>query len=560
MRVAILGASGILGQYLRLHQSQRHAVRYVSRLSRDLHWVEALDLTSESDTAAWLREVDPEVIINLAGVNSVDAVESAPVAAWELNVELPRRLVEWCASKYASYIHVSSQAVFSGTSNRHLPERLLESDWEPVNEYGKQKREAERVVRHYAALRMPQPRPLLTIVRPTTLLGVRPLPRVGRASMLESILRGGPQVQDRWFSPCFPTNAAHHLWNLVDDVELRGGIYHLGEPVSVTRLDIAHVVRAEQERLGEKPIDVEPVFHGERFAAFAQRPHNTTYADHPRLLHGSEHWEEQVRLHVRLAHTARRLSETLPLDVPHAMEMLVRARHLAMFSGVSLFKAHLRLGQGFGHAHSLVSRDYVGAGSPTDLEGLLAWYRATDTYLWELSAYHLDPGFNYRGMIQGIGERLLQMELGPPSALVLGDGIGDTTAWLRGMGILSYYHDLRDSLTARFADMVFGHPMLLSTGWEPPMQAGDNYGAILALDFFEHVPNVETWAIRAYEALRPGGYLVAQNAFGIGSPDREGSIPMHLASNTHWEHDWAPLVTSLGFERAGDIWWRKRLS
>jgi predicted methyltransferase len=72
----------------------------------------------------------------------------------------------------------------------------------------------------------------------------------------------------------------------------------------------------------------------------------------------------------------------------------------------------------------------------------------------------------------------------------------------------------------------------------------------------EHVPNVEAWVSAIFAALKPGGLFCAQNAFACGSgPD--GSIPMHLAVNDRFEHDWDPLLTAVGFEQISSNWYRR---
>ena len=63
------------------------------------------------------------------------------------------------------------------------------------------------------------------------------------------------------------------------------------------------------------------------------------------------------------------------------------------------------LSQGFGPLHNAVSDDFRKANPKTDAE-LLDWYRTTEAYIWELSAYHEDPGFNYAGMVNGIAHTL----------------------------------------------------------------------------------------------------------------------------------------------------------
>jgi SAM-dependent methyltransferase len=238
-------------------------------------------------------------------------------------------------------------------------------------------------------------------------------------------------------------------------------------------------------------------------------------------------------------------------------EVIERAREIAAFLGKPEGECIARLGLGFGEQHRRVNEDFRRANPKTDDE-LLAWYRTTEEYIWELSAYHADPGFNYAGMCQGIANRLLVE--GVRLALCLGDGIGDLTLSLRQAGFDSVYHDLNDSRTADYARFrnrrqigAFG--WLLTDGFDP-FEAEDEFDAVVSLDFLEHVPNVEAWVRAVHAGLKRGGIFVAQNAFAIGSGP-EGSIPMHLAQNDKFEKEWDPLLFSLGFEQMGPQWYRK---
>lgn len=242
-------------------------------------------------------------------------------------------------------------------------------------------------------------------------------------------------------------------------------------------------------------------------------------------------------------------------------ELQARAEEISSFLGTPLPDAIERLGKGFHHNHAEVAVDFKRANPQNDDE-LLAWYMTTEAYIWELSAYHLDPGFNYAGMTAGIVEKISHS--GALSALVLGDGIGDTSAALRRAGISTRYHDLKGSRTANFAEFrhvrEFGSfEALWTKGWDPYFGKG-RWDAIVALDFMEHLPEpqVEKWAREVWWALNQGGLFAAQNAFAIGDSEHGDSIPMHVSASNHYEHDWKPLMESLGFAQVGDIWWLKQ--
>lgn len=244
------------------------------------------------------------------------------------------------------------------------------------------------------------------------------------------------------------------------------------------------------------------------------------------------------------------------------MDLETRANEVAKFLGVNVESARQRLSQGFHANHALVAEDFNGAGVDVNSpEQLLNWYRTSDAYIWELSAYHLEAGFNYMGMCEGYATHLLNA--GKSDILCLGDGIGDLSMHLRSRGLNPTYHDLAGSKTAGFAMSLAGSnnlvsPTILTNGWDAPIGTED-FDAVVALDFFEHLINVEEWVNAVYALLRDGGLFSAQNAFACGDAEHGNSIPMHLSINNHWTDDWDGLLQSIGFtlipESGG--WWQK---
>ncbi len=255
-----------------------------------------------------------------------------------------------------------------------------------------------------------------------------------------------------------------------------------------------------------------------------------------------------------------------------------RAAEIAQFLGIPVEQAIERLSKGFGYQHQAVNDDFRRCNPQTD-EELLNWYRTTEQYIWELSAYHADPGFNYSGMCAGIAERLKAD--GRKRVLCLGDGIGGLTLALAGAGFatgprpegypVAVYHDLTDSKTADFAKQrimaVTGEFIASRSLTFKPSIDPNRYDAIISLDFLEHVTDVPAWCAAIHVALKPGGLFCAQNAFDCGSgPD--GAIPCHLKVNDKYAHAasetdrralWDVLLDEIGFKAEGSNWYRKPL-
>lgn len=555
MKAVVFGAAGIIGQHLRLLKPDFVDAIYTRTQADALHV--GIDLTDRDARESFLNEHQHDAIINLAGENRPDVVERNPSRYLGINVEVPAALSWWATNHDAHYVHVSSQAVFGGELPKGVPDSPtsrppygVDSLRIPVNAYGIQKLHAEQEVKSAGHT--------WTIVRPTFVCGIRPMPAVGRENPIEQMLSPAkisvegevPAIQrhvaNRWFSVAFARDVAEELWRCVCTGPRRTTI-HVGIPYGVSRYDVAAYLNPS----------VESIMH-EDLPGLAQRPMDTTYA-------GEGTWE-QVRdgLH-KLA---------CEYDSREKMDINQRAKEIAIFIGISEAEALAKLQRGFGRLHNEVTQDFRRANPQTDDE-LLEWYRNTTAYIWELSAYHLDPGFNYSGMCAGIAEALKAK--GANRVLCLGDGIGDLTLTLSRSGFDAIYHDLKGSRTADFAShrfaMYLARDLDVRPSQMPASNARDGWSpdwmlewaawrgpidAIVSLDFLEHVTCVEDWVRAIYAALKPGGWLVAQNGFAMGSgPD--GAMPMHLERNDRYEFDWDPLLAQVGFVQERSNWYKKPL-
>ena len=503
IKVVVVGAGGVIGQHLAISVPP-----FVEAVFTRLHGggiYRELDLCGDfgKRLAGW----EPDVVVNLAGENSVDKVEADPEKYAPINLKAVAYLVNWCEDTQTRLIHISSQAALG-----------------QVNEYGKQKRSAEFIVRTFQGG--------LTL-RPTFVLGVRPFPGVGRENPAEWILAGKEQysVYDRFFSASFVWDVAEAIWTAVLEPGTVSPI-QVGNPERMSRLSVAL-------RLGADP---KPVEHNS--LGIAPRSLDTTYIDP---------WCK-----TSLEAGILRLKKEFMEREQDTLEY--RSKEIAAFLGRSWEECLAKLQTGFGTLHVEVAEDFRRMSPKTD-EELLEWYRSTEAYIWELTAYHCDAGFNYTGMCSGIVEALKSKGAG--RVLCLGDGTGDLSLAINASGMAVTYHDLYKSRTAEFAKSRFvarlgaGHTISTNeTADFSPLISETKYDAIASLDFLEHLPNVEHWVQRIYSNLKPGGWLMTQNAFNCGSGP-EGSMPMHLVVNDHYEKDWDPLLSSIGFVQYSSNWYRR---
>ncbi len=133
--VLLFGKTGQVGFEL------EHALGPVCRLIAPDH-AEA-DLTDADAIRALIKNAKPDVIVNAAGFTIVDAAESRPELAMQLNATAPGIIAECAEQCAAVLIHYSTTFVFDGTKR----EPYTETDTpNPVNAYGRSKLAGERAV------------------------------------------------------------------------------------------------------------------------------------------------------------------------------------------------------------------------------------------------------------------------------------------------------------------------------------------------------------------------------------------------------------------------------
>jgi dTDP-4-dehydrorhamnose reductase len=133
IRVLVTGGSGRLARALSIAGGAQ--VRALSHAE--------LDITDAPAFQAALAALEPDVVINAAAISSVETSEFAGDRAQAVNALAPGHMARACAQARVPFIHISTDYVF-GAPASHL---WRETDpVSPINNYGRQKAEAERNV------------------------------------------------------------------------------------------------------------------------------------------------------------------------------------------------------------------------------------------------------------------------------------------------------------------------------------------------------------------------------------------------------------------------------
>ncbi|NJD59656.1 MAG: SDR family oxidoreductase [Anaerolineae bacterium] len=145
MRILITGASGLLGLNLAMEIAHRHTVfGTVSQhpLKTDAFTVLQTDLLAPGAVERLLDDTQPDWVIHCAALANLDACETDPLLAQQLNSELPRKLASHVARGGAQLLHISTDAVFAGLRGNYS-ELDVPS---PVGVYSRTKLEGEQAV------------------------------------------------------------------------------------------------------------------------------------------------------------------------------------------------------------------------------------------------------------------------------------------------------------------------------------------------------------------------------------------------------------------------------
>lgn len=113
--------------------------------SETYFWVEKLDALDDELLLKYINENDINYIVNCAAYTNVDKAEEDIDCAYNLNVELPKKLAIICDKLSIPFVHISTDYVYGGLKNTPYEEDDLDYIL-PNSMYGTTKRKGEIAV------------------------------------------------------------------------------------------------------------------------------------------------------------------------------------------------------------------------------------------------------------------------------------------------------------------------------------------------------------------------------------------------------------------------------
>lgn len=277
MKAVIFGAGGQVGRALHTTLPDGVTVRGFTHGE--------VDIASADAVGAAIDDVQPDIVMNAAAYTAVDKAESETDAAFLINADAPGHIARACKRFGARLVHISTDYVFDGTSER--PYRP-DDPTGPVSVYGRSKLAGEENVR--AAL------PEATIVRTAWVYAA------GGANFVVTMLRLMAErdelnvVADQIGTPTHADSLARALWSLAESDA--HGVYHYTDAGETSWHGFAVAIEEEARAMGM--IDgctVKPIATAD-YPTPAARPARSlldcekTYA----ITGPAPHWRDELRV------------------------------------------------------------------------------------------------------------------------------------------------------------------------------------------------------------------------------------------------------------------------
>jgi len=232
-RLVVTGAGGMVGSYVPDVFADDEL-----RLTDVVRGFEPLDVRDPSAVMTAVASTKPDVVLHLAAATDVDRCEQDPDWAFHTNAIGTQNVALACQAFGATLVYISTAGVFWGDK----PEPYTEFDApRPANLYGQSKLAGEQIVasllsRYY-------------IVRASWMVGGGPLDKKFVGKIVRLIGEGKQPlrvVNDKWGSPTFAKDLLMGIHRLLPTGYY--GLYHMANPGSGSRYEVAQVVRDALQR------------------------------------------------------------------------------------------------------------------------------------------------------------------------------------------------------------------------------------------------------------------------------------------------------------------------
>jgi len=241
--------------------------------------IEEWDITDRDAGERTIRDIRPDVILNLAAYTNVDECEDCLSLADRVNAEAPGIMAKLCSDHNIKFVHISTDYVFDGEKETPYIE---DDETNPTSVYGLSKLSGEKKVLANC--------PDATIIRTQWLYGHGGINFITKITKIAREQGVAEVVNDQRGCPTYAKDIADPILLLIE--KNRSGIYHVANAGSCTWFDFA------REIFSCLHIDVvlKPIT-SEQLNRKANRPRNSVF-DCSRLFRDTGHrmrtWQDAL--------------------------------------------------------------------------------------------------------------------------------------------------------------------------------------------------------------------------------------------------------------------------
>lgn len=224
-QVLVTGANGQLGQCLKDISSKNPTINFVIASSQQL------DITNQATVKLFFEKNDFDYCINCAAYTAVDKAEEDKDKARNVNVNGVINIAEFCRESNTTLIHVSTDFVFDGKSEKPY----IETDETiPLSVYGQTKLEGEHEIKEILNN--------FFIIRTSWLYSeygtnfMKTMLRLGKERMELNI------VSDQIGTPTYAKDLAEVILKIITDNNKNYGVYHYSNEGEISWHDFAEQI------------------------------------------------------------------------------------------------------------------------------------------------------------------------------------------------------------------------------------------------------------------------------------------------------------------------------
>ncbi len=254
-KILVTGANGQLGMELQQLAAIHPSVEFIFTTR------EQLPLDNTEVVSDFIKDQQPQYLINCAAYTAVDKAESEKELAYKVNAEAPGIIAKTCRENNIRLIHISTDYVFNGMGSAPYRE---DDRTEPVNFYGASKLDGEKKIMHF--------NPDAIIIRTAWVYAEYGNNFVKTMLRLMASKDQVNVVNDQYGTPTYAADLAEAIVAIINSSRLSvanwiPGIYHFSNEGIITWYDFAIAIK----ELSGSSCNVNPI-PSSQFPTPARRP------------------------------------------------------------------------------------------------------------------------------------------------------------------------------------------------------------------------------------------------------------------------------------------------